>query len=430
MRIMAIVGMLLLASVARATEIVSGPMIGHVTDSSARIWFQTNTTERVQLRVFDVDARREVSGVTIDVEGPAPFVCDAPVSNLEANRNYRIEIEFDGKPVRFAEPLLLRSAPPPGEPASFAVVFGAGIDLGPQAGQRVPVAAALKDAKPRAMVFLGSSGYLPEKDEDFPATRREAYRFLWKANQAVRRHQELAPLFRTIPCYGTWGTRDYGPPNADQGFVYAQEALIGFQKFWPNPNYGTPQAPGAYTSFSLGDVDFFLLDTRRYRDQAKGTMLGEVQLAWLKKQLLSSAATFKVIAAGAELFGNDPKADTWSACQREREAIVDLVMNKQIRGVLLVSGGGRYGELLRRKPVGATQYPIYEMAAGPLRAAAADSAPENPQRLGEPLLGNNFGVLEFGGGSKAKRFVTMQLRDEQGKVRLEQTIFAGNLQAE
>src|ERR1043165_7479195 len=88
--------------VARAVDPVAGPMIGHVTDRSARIWMQFPVAGAVTFTAIDVDERATVSVVKVDLEGPLPFTCDVPVNNLLPDHTYRIEIKFDDQPVRLA----------------------------------------------------------------------------------------------------------------------------------------------------------------------------------------------------------------------------------------------------------------------------------------------------------------------------------------
>src|SRR2546423_345839 len=101
-------------------SVVAGPMVGHVTDRSARIWFQLPIAGEVSLSVIDAQRNAPVSGLRVGITGPSPFVCDVPVNNLEPDRAYRIEATFEGKPLPFPAPhpnLLIRTAPPPGDEA-------------------------------------------------------------------------------------------------------------------------------------------------------------------------------------------------------------------------------------------------------------------------------------------------------------------------
>jgi len=74
----------------------------------------------VTVNAFDLQTHRSVSGLRVGLEGPMPFVCDVPVSNLEPNTTYRIELKFDGEPVTLPGPdFVVSTAPSPGEEAAF-----------------------------------------------------------------------------------------------------------------------------------------------------------------------------------------------------------------------------------------------------------------------------------------------------------------------
>ena len=93
----------------------------------------------------------------------------------------------------------------------------------------------------------------------------------------------------------------------------------------------------------MGDVDFFFLDTRYYRslDETKEnrSMLGPVQMAWLKERLQQSTATFKIIASSVPWAENvkPGSIDTWDGFPEEREAIYSFLEQERIDGVVLIS---------------------------------------------------------------------------------------------
>jgi alkaline phosphatase D len=424
----------------------AGPMIGHVTDNSARIWMQFPIAGDVTINTYDVARGTAVSGVRVGLEGPSPFVCDIPISGLQPNRAYRIEVKFDGEPVRLPGPeIAIRTTPARGEESIFNIAFGGGIAVTPleraqtspaapkpvPAAHKLPIFSAVSAAKPRAFLFLGNTGYLPAKSDDFPVTHRAAYRFIADFHSAIRREPDLQDLFRATPCYSTFGDRDFGPTD----FAFAQESLIAFQRFWPNPDWGTPANPGCFSTFSYGDVDFFLLDTRTFRsapDASDPCLLGEAQMAWLQKNLKASRASFKILAAPSMLWGDDPdKPDrnSWSSFPAERKAFFKWVGENRVNGIVGLSAGNAIGQLttFESADVG---YPLFSLGSSSLSAdPAAPPVPApipDPRRVGQPVAGESFGTLDFG-AQREHRFVTLRLRDAAGKTRVEQTLLAVTL---
>ncbi len=425
------------ATPAKADDIVAGPMVGHVTDKSARVWMQLSTSGELSVSCIEVDSGREVSGVKVDVEGGSPFIFDTPLNNLLPNKNYRIEVKLDDRILKLPEPpLVIRTAPPAGEIATFNIAFGS--CMNPHGRGTAPIFKAVTALEPRAFLFLGNSGYLPAKEEAFPTTRRAAFRFFCDLHSKIKTEPDLQQLFHSASCYGIWDDHDFGPNDSNRTWVYAKESQSAFQRFWANPDWGEPDNPGCYCNFSISDVDFFLLDGRMYRDPetdpARKTMLGQRQLEWLKKGLKASDATFKIIACGSQTIADYSKSDSWSHYPDEQQDFIKWLHKNQIGGVLFISGNRNLGELTIKKPAGgdADAYPLVELTSSPLAAKPAPDevlAVPNPDRSGDAVGENNFGTLDFG-GPRGKRFVTLRLRDEAGKIKLEQTVFAGQLHSQ
>jgi alkaline phosphatase D len=424
-RVLMLVMVLVSGGTVRAEDVVAGPMLGHVTEKSARVWLQLSTSRRVTVSYAEERSSQEME-VGMDVEGPMPFTCDLALASLKPNKNYRVDIRVDDKPVRVAQGLVIRTPPPAGEEATFSVAMGSGFDVHGQGS--APVFKAVSALTPRAFVFLGNTLTLPGKVEDYPQTHRAAVRFIADAYTKARQEPDLQPLFRTTPCYAIWNDHDFGVGDSNKDWVFKDEAWSVFQRFWPNPDWGTPENPGCYFTFTIGDVDFFMVDGRMYRDAEsdpnRKTMLGEAQLGWLEKGLKESRATFKVIGCGSQLLADYGQGDTWAVYPEQREFLKWLGANR-ISGVMFVSGGRRVGEITGVKAgemgVG---YPLMEATSSGL-GTAKDELP-NGRRQGAAVVGPQFLTLDFG-GVREHRFVTMRVRDEEGRVKLEQTVFAVQL---
>lgn len=445
------------AASAADVALIAGPMVGHVTDRSARVWMQLPIAGEVTLTAVDSDRNVAVSALRIDVVGPSPFICDVPVNNLEPDHAYRIVAEFEGKPWALpGPPLVVRTAPTPGEEVPLTIGFGSGMHVVAGNSARVPAAPIFKgitEMRPRAFLFLGNSGYLPQKLEEFPTARRPAFRLIADLHSAVRQLPDLQPLLRSTPCYGIFDDRDFGTPDADSTFVFKPESLVAFQRFWANPNWGTPQFPGCYAKTTFGDVDIFLLDIRTYRDSplpspattqgaavaAVPRMLGEAQMQWLQRGLRESKATFKILAAPCVLFedgGGGVGGEGWSRFPAEQAAFFRWLGEQQVSGLLALAGNQPAGQLLQYQfPAGSgMRYPILTLGCSTLmdvprearRPLAAGGGGGGAARPVDVVQQNNFGSLTFG-GQREKRFVTLRIHDEGGRVRVEQTVFGGQL---
>jgi alkaline phosphatase D len=183
------------------------------------------------------------------------------------------------------------------------------------------------------LLMLGDNVYSNTND---PGVQRRFY-----ADQ--RNTAGWRAISSRLPVYAIWDDHDYGPDNSDGTLAGKEKSLLTFTQVWANPAYGEPDNPGVYSKFTRANVDFFLLDVRYHRDPNKATnlvhktMLGEKQLAWLKRELLASKAPVKILASGSE-WQSHGTADSWTSFKQERDDIFSFIERQHITGVLLVSG--------------------------------------------------------------------------------------------
>lgn len=420
------------APAAQAVRVVAGPVIGDVTSSTARVWFQLSTSDTVRIRCFDVVSGRQVSSISMGVQGPPPFICDAAMNGLQPNRNYSIKAYVGHHRLNLRE-INIHTAPPRKDPSRFTVAFGSCVHV------HYPVQNtiwnAIANTQCQAMIFAGNVGYLPPTLKQFPVTHQQTYWRLAYHDQHVRNFAPWQKLLTSTAVYATWDDRDYGPRHSNGGFVFKPEALQIFQRYWPNPYYGQAAAPGTYCRFTIGDAQFFLLDDRMYRagrkKAATGSMLGGVQLAWLKKRLAKSHANFNIIIDGEPMVPNYTQSGAWARFAPERHAFIHWIFEHGVRGVIFLSGHRQFGELTCRppQPGKVNEYPLYELTSSSLNGALAKPTArhaKNPWRVGQADFNNNFGLLHFAGPSN-NRHVVLELRSATGRRVLTKALFAGAL---
>ena len=161
------------------------------------------------------------------------------------------------------------------------------------------------------------------------------------------------------------------------------------------------------------------------------------QLAWLEKHLTQSKAVFKVLAAPSALFGDDPErpsAGGWARFPEEQRDFLNFLEQNNIGGVVALAGNQPTAQLTRMNDMPSNSrklaYPLFTLGcstlAGPLNAGNVDTLP-NALRVSQAIPGDTFGTLDFG-GDQDHRFVTMRIHDDTGRTRIEQVLFAGQLQ--
>ncbi|MDP6717023.1 MAG: alkaline phosphatase D family protein [Pirellulaceae bacterium] len=192
---------------------------------------------------------------------------------------------------------------------------------------------------PRALLLLGDNVYID--DPETPAMQR--FHYYRRQSQP-----EWAKLAKRVPIYAIWDDHDFttndgwGGPSIDKP-AWKREVWKVFKENWDNPYYGgDDQHPGCWFDFRIGDVHFIMLDGRYYRESPKTdepSMLGPVQMEWLKNTLREKTATFTVICSNVPMA---PKVkpgskDTWDGYSGERQRIYQFIADQQIPGVIILS---------------------------------------------------------------------------------------------
>ena len=309
------------------------PMLGHVSASDARIWGKATGATKWSVRVSEhadlADART--------IEGPAlaeatAFTGVALLADLQPATRYFYSVLLDGQPATSRPWPSFTTAPADG--AKGRVRFAFGSCVGKEPWLDAAMWADLDARTPVDLVLLLGDNHYANTPE--PEKQRAAF-------IAHRDNAGFRSLFQHTPMYAIWDDHDFGVNDSDGTQKDKERSLRTFKEFFANPAFGEAENPGVYFKLTRGDIDFFMLDDRYHRSPNKAandenkTMLGAKQLTWLKRELLASKATVKVIGAGGEwqVNGSD---DSWRSFQRERKEIFDLLAEHGMKNVLLLSG--------------------------------------------------------------------------------------------
>jgi alkaline phosphatase D len=337
-----------------ASEVGIGPMLGHVGPEEARIWVQATTEAQLGIRIDG----RDVSGPQLTAA--SGFMGHVKVCGLKPNQTYDYQVLLNGKPAKgkFATQGTLKTAPNDGQAGKVRVAFSSCYG---RSGNESQAARQYIAGMPNLdlMLELGDNHYAdstkPDVQRKFYASQRGTPG--WHAHA------------RNLPIYAIWDDHDYGPNDSDQTAAGKEDSLRTFQEHWANPSYGISETPGIFTSFTRGEVQFFLLDDRYHRDPNNApdsptkTLLGKAQKAWIKEQLTRSTAKVKIVALGSETQLNGHR-DSYTSFKAEQKEMLDFY--KTIEGVILLSGdrhfSGAYqirGETVEvtAGPMGSKNYP-------------------------------------------------------------------------
>jgi alkaline phosphatase D len=371
------------------TELLHGPMLGCVTDSSAKFWVRTANEVPVQILINTSRSERlPIISSRVKTDREKDFTAVLSVKDLKPDTRYyyRLLVDDSIQPRQWA----FRTFPPSGSKNQFWVGFGGGAGFTPQHERMWDT---ITSYNLLAFLFLGDNVYI-----DNP-TRQAVQQYCYYRRQS---RLEFRDFTASTAIYAIWDDHDFTTNDAGGG----PEILRPYWKIpvwrtftnnWVNPYYGGGEdQPGCWFDFSIGDVDFFMLDGRYYRTKSNvlnPSMLGDAQKIWLFTKLKSSKATFKVLASpvpwsyGAKPDSNDP----WQGYKTEREQIFSFLESNKIDGVILIAADRHRSDIWRiERPNG---YPLYEFESSRLTNI------HRHQVMPGSLFGYNkkcsFGMLQF-----------------------------------
>ncbi len=370
-------------------ELLHGPMLGCVTDTSAKFWVRTANEVPVQVLIgTSRKANSPISSSIVTTSKEKDFTAVLTVRGLKPDTRYSYKLLVDGRlqPRQWA----FRSFPASGSASQFWIGFGGGAGFTPQYERMWDT---ITSHNLHAFLLLGDNVYI-----DNP-TRQAVQQYCYYRRQSRLEFRDFAA---STAIFAIWDDHDFTTNDAGGG----PEILKPYWKIpvwrtfvnnWVNPYYaGGEEQPGCWFDFSIGDVDFFMLDGRYYRTKSNVTnpsMLGDVQKMWLLKKLKSSKATFKVLASPVPWsYGAKPGSkDPWQGYKTEREQIFSFLESNNIDGVILISADRHRSDIWKiERPDG---YPLYEFESSKLTNIHTHKV------MPDSLFGYNkkcsFGRLQF-----------------------------------
>ncbi len=372
-------------------QLIHGPMLGCVTDRSAKFWVRTIDEVPVQVIVstsanLDQPKRSSISSTSQQRD----YTAVVEIKTLLPSTLYYYDVLLDGESVLGPAFPSFNTYPRAGSKARFEVGFGGGAGY-TAANERMWD--TIDSHNPLALLLLGDNVYI-----DLPRQYGDFHKYTYYRRQS---QPEFRRLVGSTSIYAIWDDHDCATNDVWMGPYrdkpsWKMSMLDGFAHNWNNPGYGDKQWPGCWFNFSIADVDFFMLDGRFYRTNPNvknPTMLGPVQKKWLFEQLLLSKGTFKVLASPVPwtFYAKDKSLDTWNGYRQERNEIFDFLKDNKIEGVILISADRHRSDAWRIERKDA--YPLYEFESSRLTNKHVHKL------MPKALFGYNekqsFGLLSF-----------------------------------
>jgi hypothetical protein len=249
------------------------------------------------------------------------------------------------------------SRPAPGVPSAFTFAFGCCTTRNLGTSFKV-----VRNAKPQFFAMIGDFGYLDRPNPAYPVV--QDYDGYTQGFGDVMRHPRMTPITATTPLFPMSDDHDLGLDNCNRT-NYKTFAARAFDDVMP----GGPSTSTHYRSWSIGDVDFFLTDNRRWKDPDLGpyenghymTVLGSVQKTWLLQSLVASSARLKCVFI--------PMTMAWYWAPAEGQEVRKFIADNVSGTVIFLSGDKHAGAFACYTPT------IWEFLAAPLYNSTKHQTP-------------------------------------------------------
>ena len=433
-----------------------GPIVGHVTSSSARIWARLTAPGSSRLRLFQgTDRGREVgSGFSAKAKESMGNALVFDVAGLEAETRYFYDVENgDGISLLPRERSDLSFKTAPAESTRTSLKFGLISCNNPRVGpvatrfdvwKRMKTVFAEQDV--RFLILAGDQLYADDAYHESAKRRRPRHGDVVAGYRRQYERQwskpEIMDVLGRVPSYmiwddheirNGWGSfrRDTSTPKRQAIFRGARQAYAEFQHAHGPQTFGKDRF---YYGFRFGSLGVFMLDMRGLRDcrRKRNPLLSARQLrdfkAWVKGELegLSALAVVSSVPVAhaptfiSNLIPRSDLRDQWSyqPNKPERDSVVRFlfdVANQQDIPVTLLSGDVHVATTarLRSRRAGHQKRPkVYQFTSSPVTNRPSRIvgrlllAKDRVRQIGDGIEGQildictrrNFGIVEMNQG--------------------------------
>jgi alkaline phosphatase D len=391
-------------------RLTHGPLVGHATTSTARVWARCAEPGQYELVACGVEDPR--AHCTVATATAANDHCVVwSLSGLVPNAQYTYRIRSRGNTISDGAAQHFNTAPDVDSATITTLAFGscAREDAG-SAG----VWEQMERDDPDAVVLLGDTPYIDSTDLDHQRTR---YREFAAVPQFER-------LLQGRSLYATWDDHDFGRNDTNGDLPGKETSRRVFLEYHANPSYGDG-TQGIYTRFRWGPVDVFLLDTRYFAavepspfDPEKRSLLGAKQWRWLQSELQASSGPFKILAAGMIWNGavRPDKTDHWGTYADQWQALLKFLGRERITGVVLVGGDIHRTRVLRHDTIDTVGYRLTELITSPMHEGIIEAAnAPHPNLIFDAGMPHSYLLLEAD-ACKSPAILTARFKNSAGEV--------------
>ena len=472
-----------MSTAVHSIEISHGVASGDVTENSAVIWSRADTAGSMHVTYGPATGRNETRTAEVEAQAETDFTAQVHLTGLTADTLYRYEVQFiSGRNKSHVSAGTFHTAPTRKTAHSVSLIWSG--DLAGQRYCRRPgigyrIFSPMQAFHPDFFVANGDMIYAdndcpaqgtepdwlnvpdtfpgvgdPSVNWQAPAELAEVFNAHWRYNRADSHFQSF---LASVPMYAQWDDHEVINDFGAHWQTYAQQpdrkgypnvvaagrkSFFDYHPFDPTTSREADGTRRIYRNYRWGaHVELFILDARSYRsantdtDSGGKTMLGSVQLDWLKAGLAASDATWKIVSSDVPLsvptgsradeFGRDAFASGELESGFETE-LLDLVRHldaQNVQNLVFIATDVHSAAQLRYERDydgdGDTLL-FHEFIAGPLSAIRGPAPVTLDPTLGPVMLYGegalfNYGTIRVSGAHAAR--LTADVRDEFGNVR-------------
>ena len=427
-----------LSRAADRPAITHGIQSGDVSVDLGMVWARGDRPARMQVEVATTESFKTIhSGVFVDALPESDFTAKALLEGLPSGQDifYRVRFQDLSEPTIVSAPVTGRFRTAPADRRSVSFVWsgdtaGQGWGIDEARGGMRGYATMLKN-QPDFFIHNGDTVYadgpiaaevkLPDgtlwknlttEEKSKSAETLAEFRGNFKYNlldQNLRAFNAAVPMlvqWDDHEVYNNWWPGEPLPTNehrktnykSSNALLLAARASRAFHEYMPL-RVTSAEAGRVYRKISYGPLlDVFMLDMRSYRgpngegkEESYGPaayFLGPQQLAWLKRELMASRATWKVISAdmplglvvyhdAAKKWGVEAAAQGMDGPPRGRELevadLLSFVKHASVRNTVWLTADVHYTAAHYYDPNKAAFQdfePFWEFVSGPIHAGS------------------------------------------------------------
>ena len=367
------------------------PAAFDVANDSATIWVCTDEQSTVRIQ-YSAGERWEDAKLSesVNLTSANGFTGTSRLQSLRAGTRYRYRITDASGTPRDADFATGAFGTAPEADRDFSFAFS-----GDTHARYKPFAIFdhMLERKPDFFIHLGDTVYADSPRDRFQMTL-PYYRM---KHREIRADQHLQRFLASVPTYAIWDDHE-----VENDFTASHPGIpIGrqaFLEFWPLVNGGA-DATVLYRRFKWSpSCEFFVLDTRQYRDQGESgagvgkTLLGTTQLQWLKAGLKASTAQFKFLCSSVPF--HQGGIDKWGGFKAERKNLLDFLREEKIRDVVVLSADLHAAADLSDERTGVREFLVGPLAA-PMQPVTSPNARTRDNARPGSYVGDayNFGLI-------------------------------------